>query len=121
MTRPNDLLEVLFSLMAASKGVEVRIRHSFSQGDATMIKQRAVTQESHLTHDRQIKESWCLATSRADLGTGVKQYSLENTCGLDSVLRRIPVRNVNCSLQSGPRFAYGWETPIDAVAAGARI
>jgi hypothetical protein len=60
-------------------------------GRATMLKQMAVTQDCYVVpavvvvHDRKMQESWCLATSRADLGAAdvVKLYgrrfSIEET------------------------------------------
>ena len=51
-------------------------------GRATMLKEAAVTQDFYVlpavvvVHDRKMQESWCLATSRADLGAAevVKLY-----------------------------------------------
>ena len=60
-------------------------------GRATMLKDVAVTQDFYVlpavvvVHDRKMKESWCLATSRADLGAAEvvrlygKRFTIEET------------------------------------------
>lgn len=60
-------------------------------GRATMLKEMAVTQDFYVVpavvvaHDRRMQESWCLATSRADLGAADivtlygRRFSIEET------------------------------------------